>query len=309
MAEDYYVILAGGVGAAKLIEGLVHVVEPEQLKIIINTGDDIELYGLKICPDIDIITYTLANIIDKEKGWGYSNETYNCLGILEKYYNYKWFNAGDQDLATHIFRTDLFSQGYNKAEVTSIICQKLDVKAQLIPMCNENVQTFITTEKGVMHFEEYYIKHQCAPEIISVEFRGIDNATPGKEVIGFIKRAKKVIICPSNPIVSIGTILGVSGIKKALEDVRNKVYAISPIIEGTTIKGPADKLMKSIGFEVSCVGVARYYQDIVRHMIIDNKDSKLKPRIEQLGMRVYCFDTFMNSLAKKIDLAQYLINL
>ena len=168
MSENYYVVLAGGIGAAKLIEGLAQVINPELLKIIVNTGDDIELFGLKICPDLDIITYTLANLVDKEKGWGFKDETFNCLNILKNYYDTGWFNAGDKDLATHIYRTDLFKQGFNKAEITNLICQNLGVKSHLIPMSNEPVETFITTPSGTMHFEEYFIKHQCKPEVLRI---------------------------------------------------------------------------------------------------------------------------------------------
>jgi LPPG:FO 2-phospho-L-lactate transferase len=309
MSRDYYLILAGGVGAAKFIEGLVNVVNPELLKIIINTGDDIDLFGLKICPDLDIITYTLAGLIDKEKGWGFIDETFNCLSILKKYYDTGWFNAGDKDLATHIYRTDLSKHGYTKAEITKRICENLGVTSHLIPMCNETVETFIKTPSSSIHFEEYYIKYKCEPKILNVEFKGIKNAKPVKGVLNYIENAKRIIICPSNPIVSIGTILQVDGIKEALTRVKNKIYAISPIIEGTTVKGPADKLMKAVGLEVSCVGVANYYRNFLGHFIIDNKDCKLKPKIETLGIKTYCFDTLMTNLKKKKDLAQFIINL
>jgi len=309
MSENYYVVLAGGVGAAKLIEGLVHVLKPELLKIIVNTGDDIELFGLKICPDLDIITYTLANLVDKEKGWGFVDESFNCLKILKKYYDTGWFNAGDKDLATHIYRTDLFNQGFNKTEITNLICQNLGVKSHLIPMTNEPVQTFITTPSEIMHFEEYFIKHQCKPKILNIEFRGIEKALPDKNVLKYLKNAKRIIICPSNPIVSIGTIIQVRGIKETLSLVKDKVFAISPIIEGATVKGPADKLMRSVGLEVSCLGVANYYKDFLGNFIIDYKDCGFKPKIEKLGINTYCYDTLMVDLRNKIELAQYLINL
>ncbi|MFX1499642.1 MAG: 2-phospho-L-lactate transferase [Promethearchaeota archaeon] len=309
MNENFYVVLAGGVGAAKLIEGLANVVNPELLKIIVNTGDDIELFGLKICPDLDIITYTLANLVDKEKGWGFKDETFNCLSILKRYYNTGWFNAGDYDLATHIYRTDLFKQGFTKAEITTMICKNLGVKSQLIPMCNENVQTLITTPSGTMHFEEYFIKHQCKPKVLKIHFEGIQNSVPVKNVLKYIVDAKKIIICPSNPIVSIGTILLVKGIKKALSKVKDKIYSVSPIIEGSPIKGPADKLMKCIGLEVSCIGVAKYYQEFLGHFIIDNKDCGLKPKIEELDIQTYCYDTLMVDLGKKKELAHFIIQL
>ncbi len=309
MNDEYYLILAGGVGAAKFIKGLANVIDPALLKIVINTGDDIELFGLKMCPDIDIITYTLANIVNKEKGWGFQDETFNCLSILKKYYGFEWFNAGDKDLATHIYRTDLFKKGLNKAEITSIICEKFGIKSQLIPMCNEDVQTYITTDSKKMHFEEYFIKNHCEPKVIDVQFHGIKKARPVNNVLGYIKKAKKVLICPSNPIVSIGTILSVEGIRESLKDIKQKVIAISPIIEGATVQGPADKLMKCLGIEVSCVGVAKYYREIIGHFIIDKKDCKLKSEIEKLDISTYCFDTMMVTLEKKKELAQFVINI
>jgi LPPG:FO 2-phospho-L-lactate transferase len=309
MVKDYYVLLAGGVGAAKFIDGLRKVIDPKLLKIIINTGDDIELYGLKICPDIDIITYTLADIVNKEKGWGFIDETFNSLRFLKRYYDYNWFKAGDKDLATHIYRTHLFSKGFTKSQITSIICEKLGVKSHLIPMCNEEVQTIIKTPLKSMHFEEYYIKYQCEPEVIGIQFEGIEQARPIKGVLEYINKCRKIIICPSNPIVSIGTILSVAGIRAALKKVREKVYSISPIIQGSPIKGPADKLMRSIGLNVSCVGVAKYFEDFLGHFIIDSKDSKLKTEIENLGIKTYCFDTIMRNEKIKKDLAQFVIDL
>lgn len=309
MKDHFYLVLAGGVGAAKFIDGLSNVIPQEDFKVLINTGDDINLFGLKICPDIDIITYTLANVVDREKGWGYFNETFNCLNILKKYYRFKWFNLGDKDLATHIFRTDLFKKGYTKAEVTSLISKKLGIKAHLIPMCNEDVQTIINIGSESIHFEEYYIKHNCEPEIKGIQFEGIHEAKPVKNVLKYIREAKRIIISPSNPIVSIGTILQVKGIKETLRKVKKKVFAISPIIEGTTIKGPADKLMRYLGLEVSCVGVAKYYQDFLGHFIIDNKDCYLKSKVEELDIKTYCFDTIMENLDKKKKLAQFIIDI
>jgi LPPG:FO 2-phospho-L-lactate transferase len=310
MAENLYVILAGGVGAAKLIEGFAHATPPENLKIIINTGDDIELFGLQICPDVDIITYTLANLVDKNKGWGFKDESFNCLSILKKYYNFDWFNAGDKDLATHIYRTDLLKKGFTKYEITKKICQKLGVESELIPMSNDPFETLIKTPEGKMHFEEYYIKNQCEAEIKDVIFKGKNTAKPAAGILKYISNANKIIICPSNPIVSIGTILSLPGIKEALEKVKEKVFAISPIIEGKTVKGPADKLMKWKGLEVSCFGVAQYYQQIIGHFIIDIRDCKYKLLIEkELGIKTYCYDTLMINLEKKIELAKFLLSL
>lgn len=309
MDDIYYLVLAGGVGAAKFIEGLANVIDPALLKIVINTGDDIELYGLQICPDIDIITYTLAGLVDKEKGWGFQDETFNCLKSLEQFYDFKWFNLGDRDLATHIYRTDLFKKGFSKAEITMRIAEKMGIKSHLIPMTNESVQTIITTDSEEMHFEEFFIKYKSRPRILDIKFQGIDKAKPVKDVLDYIEHAERVIICPSNPVVSIGTILTIPGIRKTLKGIKQKVIAISPIIEGTTIKGPADKMMKYLGLEVSCVGVAHYYRDIISHFIIDNKDCALKPIIKKRDINAYCFDTLMISKEKKKELANFVVNL
>jgi LPPG:FO 2-phospho-L-lactate transferase len=309
ISEKFYLVLAGGVGAAKFIEGLAHVTNPKLLKIIVNTGDDIELYGLKICPDLDIVTYTLANLIDKEKGWGFQNESFHCLDILKIYYSLGWFNLGDKDLATHIFRTDLMARGYSKAEATTIICEKLGVTSELIPMCNEDVQTIIHTTMRSMHFEEYYIKYKCEPEVLKIEFKGIENAKAIDKVLKYINNAYKIFIAPSNPIVSIGTILSIPKVKERLEKVKSKVIGISPIIAGTTIKGPADKLMRSLGLEVSSFGVANYYKDIIDHFVIDDIDCELKSRIENLGISTYCYDTIMKNLEKKKALGDFVLNI
>ncbi|MHA1146892.1 MAG: 2-phospho-L-lactate transferase [Promethearchaeota archaeon] len=307
--SEKYVVLAGGVGAAKFIEGLINVVSSEDLIIIVNTCDDIELFGLKICPDLDIITYTIAGLVDKNKGWGFESETFNCLDQLSRFYDFKWFNAGDKDLATHIYRTHLFKQGFNKAQITQKICTKLGITCKIIPMCNELVETYIQTPNGTIHFEEYFIKERCEPEILGIEFKGIENARPVENILEDIKNARKILISPSNPIVSIGTILQVKDIRKSLINVKEKVYAISPIIEGTTVKGPADKLMNFLDIEVSCLGVAKFYQDLLGHFIIDKRDCRYKEDIKKLGIQAYCFDTLMMNIEKKISLADFIIKL
>ena len=309
MPEKYYLLLAGGVGAAKFIKGMASIVDQKLMKIIVNTGDDIELFGLKICPDLDIITYTLAECVDDEKGWGFKDETFNCLSILNRFYDTGWFNAGDKDLATHIYRTDLYNQGLKKDVITRKIAKNLGVKAEIIPMCNESFETYIKTPIKTMHFEEYYIKEHCEPEVLDVIYKGANEARATIEIFDLIENAERIIICPSNPIVSIGTILQVKGIREALGKVKHKVIGISPIIKGSPIKGPADKLMKYLNVEVSCIGVARYYKEFMGHFVIDERDGELKSEIEKLGIRVYCFDTLMSSQEKKENLAQLILEI
>lgn len=303
------VVLAGGIGAAKLINGLIVVLPEENFQIIVNTGDDIELFGLKICPDLDIITYNIAGIVDKNKGWGFENDNFNCLNILKKYYDFNWFNIGDKDAATHIFRTDLINKGISKSEVTKKICSKLGVKCEIIPMTDTWVETHIITPRGDIHFEEYFIKYKTNIPVKDVIFNGIDKAEPVKGVLKKIEKAKKIIICPSNPIVSIKPILEVKGIRDTLKKVKNKVIGVCPLIKGAPVKGPTDKLMKALNLEVSAFGVAKYYADFLGHFIIDKQDKKIKPQIEKLGIKTYTYDTLMKNLQKKVALAKYIINL
>ncbi|MFX1398219.1 MAG: 2-phospho-L-lactate transferase [Promethearchaeota archaeon] len=309
MGNKRYVLLAGGVGAAKFIEGLANVVSQESLTIIVNTGDDIDLFGLKICPDLDIITYTLADVVDNEKGWGFREESFNCLEILKKYYDFGWFNAGDKDIATHIYRTDLHNKGFNKYQIAQKIADKLGVKAHIIPMCNESFETYIEISSGKIHFEEYFIKERCEPEVLSVYFKGSEKAKANEIIFECISNADKIIICPSNPIVSIGTILSVPGIKEALVSEKHKVVAISPIINGAPVKGPADKLMKAFGLEVSCLGVAKFYKEFVDHIVIDNIDCSYLKEIKKLGIQAHCYDTIMKNQEKKEALAQFVVEL
>ena len=303
------VVLAGGVGAAKLIRGLIEVFPQENIQIIVNTGDDIELFGLKICPDLDIITYTVAGVVDEDKGWGFKGETFNCLNILEQYYNIGWFNMGDKDSATHIFRTDLFSKGFSKSEITKEICHKLGLKSEIIPMTNQWVETHIITSSGDIHFEEYFIKYRTEIDVKDVVFQNIINAKPVEGVIEKIENANVVIVCPSNPIVSIGPILKVKGIRESLIKVKSKVIAVSPLIQGAPVKGPTDKLMKALNLEVSALGVAKYYSDFIRHYVIDIRDEEIASKIEELGIKPHIFDTLMVDLQKKIDLAKFIIDI
>jgi len=301
--------LAGGIGAAKFIEGFINVIDQDKLDIIVNTGDDIELFGLQICPDLDIITYTIANIVDKNKGWGIKDDTFICLKMLKNYYDIGWFNIGDKDLSTHIFRTDLYKKGLSKTEITKRICERLGVTANIIPMSNEKVETFIKTPKKLVHFEEFFIKYKNKPKILDITFQGISTSKPSENILKKIKSAGKIIICPSNPIVSIGTILSVPGIKNALNSVKEKIYAISPIIEGKAVKGPTKKFLEFFNIECSCLGVAKYYKSFLGNFIIDIKDRNYRSEIEKLGIKTYCHNTIMENLEKKKDLAKFLIDL
>jgi len=296
--------LAGGVGAARFLQGLVQLVPAENLKVIINTGDDVELYGLYISPDIDIVLYTLAGLVDEEKGWGFEGDTFHCLETLKNYGYETWFNLGDKDLATHIHRTLLLRKGKNLTEATDSIRRGLKVKAEVFPMTNENFRTVVETPAGKMYFQEYMVKRRAEEAVLSVEFEGSKSAHPAPGVVEAIRGAETVIVCPSNPIVSIGTILSVSGVREALRETLAPVVAVSPIVGGATIKGPADKIMKGLGIEVSAYGVATLYKDFLDAFIIDQVDRQLKERIERLGISVMVTDTIMRGMEEKIALAR-----
>ena len=304
------VALAGGVGAARFLQGLVKVVEPSDVTVIVNTGDDIELHGLYISPDVDIVLYTLAGIVDEQKGWGIKGDTFYCLEMLGRYGLETWFKLGDKDLATHIYRTMLLKAGYTLSQATEAIRRALGVKVRVIPMSDQPVKTIIITDKGPMHFQEYLVKRGARDTVLGVRFEGVETAEPAPGVLEAIERAKGIIICPSNPVVSIGTILALRGVREALREAKAPVIAISPIIGGAPVKGPADKLMRGIGVEVSAYGVANLYRDFLDYIIIDKVDKGLKERIEQeLGIRVVIANTLMRTLEDKVRLARLAVSL
>jgi len=298
------IALAGGVGAARFLQGLVKVVPEKDITVIVNTGDDIELYGLHISPDLDIIMYTLAGIVDEEKGWGIRGDTFHCLDMLKKYGHETWFNLGDKDFATHICRTHLLKKGLSLSEATKRLCQNLGLKVKILPMTDDKFETKVVTVAGTMHFQEYLVKRKAQDEVIDVVFGGTEKAQPAPGVVDSILNADAIIVCPSNPIVSIGTILSVKGIKNALEETEAKIAAISPIVGGSPIKGPADKLMRGLGLEVSAYAVADLYRTFLDTFIIDMMDQVEKERIEELGLHVVTTNTVMRSLKDKVQLAK-----
>jgi LPPG:FO 2-phospho-L-lactate transferase len=296
--------LAGGVGAARFLTGLVKLVNEEDLSIIVNTGDDIELFGLHVSPDVDIVTYTLAGIVDEAKGWGIKGDTFHCLEALRRLNQEAWFAIGDRDLATHIFRTNLLKGGHKLSEVTAEVARALGLKMAILPMTDDKFETRIVTRAGSLHFQEYLVKRGAKDEMLGVEFLGADNAKPAAGVIDAVMNAELVIACPSNPVVSIGTILAVKGVRDALKQTDAKKIAISPIVAGAPIKGPADKLLRGLGLEVSAYSVAKLYADFLDTFILDTADSAEKGKIEKLGMEVKVANTIMRTLEDKVRLAE-----
>lgn len=296
--------LAGGVGAARFLTGLTKLVKEEDLSVIVNTGDDMEMFGLHISPDIDIVSYTLAGIVDDEKGWGIRGDTFHCLEALKKMGLETWFNIGDMDFATHIHRTELMRKGFTLSEVTREICRRLGVKVEILPMTDDKFETWIRVESGLIHFEEYFVKRQAQDEVLGVEFVGSADAEPAPKVIDAILNADLVTVCPSNPIVSIGSILSFKGVREALKKTNARIVGVSPIVNGSPIKGPADKLLRGLGFEVSAYSVAKLYRDFLDVFVIDTKDSEEKGQIEKLGVKVKVTDTVMRCLEDKVKLAK-----
>jgi LPPG:FO 2-phospho-L-lactate transferase len=294
------VVLAGGVGAARFLQGVAQVVPQERLTAIVNTGDDRDFYGLHVSPDLDIVMYTLAGVVDEAHGWGFHNDTYNTMQQLTRYGNEDWFMLGDRDLATHIHRTNLLRQGKTLSEVTEDLRKHFSLATRILPMTNQPVATHIQTPVGLLHFQEYMVKRHCADEVQDVVFVGANESQPAPGVLDTIKEAEAILIAPSNPIVSIGSILAVPGIHNALHEASGMIVAVSPIVGGTPIKGPADKLMSGLNMEVSAVGVARCYRDFLDVMVIDEQDEHLLSKIEDLGIPAMATNTIMrDSTAKK----------
>jgi LPPG:FO 2-phospho-L-lactate transferase len=296
--------LAGGVGAARFLTGLMKLVEGKDLSIIVNTGDDIELFGLHISPDVDIVTYTLAGIVDEDKGWGIRGDTFHCLKALRNFNREAWFNLGDKDFATHILRTHLLKNSFKLSDVTAKISHALGLDVTIFPMTDDKFETRIVTEIGSIHFQEYLVKREAKDEVLGVEFIGAESANPAPGVVESIRDSQLVVICPSNPIVSIGTVLAVNGVRDAIRRTGAKKVAISPIIAGAPVKGPADKLLRGLGFEVSAYSVAKLYSDFLDTFVLDTADVAEKDRIEKLGIEVKVTNTIMKSLQDKIELAR-----
>lgn len=296
-------VLAGGVGAARFLEGLVQAIPPDDVTVIGNTGDDVELYGLHISPDLDIVTYTLAGIVDPEKGWGIRDDTYSCQRMLRDLGHDTWFNLGDRDLAVHIQRTYMLRRKLTLSEVTRTLARQFGVPTRIIPMSDDYVRTLISTENGLFHFQEYLVKRGAVDPVRGVVFDGADQASPAPGVIRAIDEADFIIIPPSNPIVSIGAILSIPGIREALVSARAPTVGVSPIVKGAPIKGPADKLLLGLGIEVSALGVAGLYRDLIDAFIIDAQDEPLIPEIRKLGIQAYATNTMMRSIKEKTALA------
>lgn len=286
------------------MQGLANVFPPEETTVIVNTGDDLQYLGCHISPDIDIVTYTLSGIVDPDKGWGIKGDTFNCLDQLAKYSAETWFRIGDRDFATHLLRTAFFQQGFNLSEVTEKIRSALRVKARIIPMTDHTVATKIKTANAVLEFQEYFVKRRFEDKVEDVTYEGATLASPAPGVVPSVEKADLIILCPSNPILSIGPILAVPGIRDSVSKTHAKIVGISPIVGGKALKGPLDRLMGNLGLEVSPYGVAQLYKGLMTGFVIDQLDKSAISKIASLGMRVLTTNTIMDSDQAKTQLAR-----
>jgi LPPG:FO 2-phospho-L-lactate transferase len=307
--RDTITALAGGVGASKLLLGLHDVMDPHDLTVIVNTGDDITLHGLKISPDLDIVTYTLAGVVDESKGWGFRGETFHALEHLARFGRINWFNLGDRDLATHIHRSAMLAEGKSLSDAADAIRLALGVTTRILPMCNEPVPTMIDTAEGELHFQEYLVKRRAEPVVRGIRFDGATKARPARGVLEAIRDADRILICPSNPLISIGPILAVPGIREGLRARKESVVAVCPIVGGKSLKGPSDKMLAELGHEPSALGVAKLYAEFSGTFVIDPADKKSADRIRDLGMKVEVISSVMSTRAQKRKLARSLLAL
>jgi LPPG:FO 2-phospho-L-lactate transferase len=299
--------LAGGVGGAKLAAGLQEALPLGDLTVVVNTADDFDLWGLRICPDLDTVMYTLAGISNPETGWGLAGESFDVLNMLARYGEDTWFMLGDRDLATHVLRTARLRAGETLTTVTNALSGSLGVRSVVLPMSDDKVSTVLKTPAGLLEFQEYFVRREQRDEVLGVELRGIEDARPTEAVLGAVAAADVVVFCPSNPVVSVGPILTLPGMRAALAASSAPKVAVSPIVGRRALKGPADRMLASLGHEVSAAGVAAMYEGLVDAMVVDRVDLRERAGIEALGMRVLATDSVMRGAADRARLAREVV--
>ena len=302
-------VLSGGTGGAKFVDGLRQVIPAEEITLIVNTGDDLLWWGLYVSPDIDSITYVLSGMLSRERGWGVKGDTFLCLQAMGQLGEPTWFHTGDRDLAMHLLRSRLLAEGKTLSDATTVISEKLGVKARVLPMSDSRVETRIDTPAGELSFEEYFVQRWYQDPVNSVRFAGASDAEPAPGVIDAILSADAILIAPSNPVSSIGPILAVPGIREALVSARGKIAAISPIIGNAPVAGPAGILMQAQGLTCSIAGVAQAYEDFLDVLICDTRDARQAEELRTNGLRVQCTQTLMRSPEDKAALAREALSL
>lgn len=299
--------LAGGTGAAKLLRGLARVLDARDLTVIVNTGDDAEIWGLHVSPDLDTVCYTLAGVIDERKGWGLVDETFHALDQIARFGEPVWFNLGDRDLATHLHRTRLLREGGTLTEVTRAIAQALHVTATVLPMSDQAVRTRILGPDGWLAFQEYFVREKAQVEVRAVNYAGAPSARPAPGVLDALQTADAVLVCPSNPITSIGPILAVPGVVEGLRATEAAVVAVSPIVGGDAVSGPAGRLMAGAGLPVSATGVVRAYGGWLDVLVFDERDRALAAEIQAAGAAAVSAPTMMSSREAEVTLARHVL--
>ena len=299
--------LTGGVGGAKLCFGLAQILQPDELRIVVNTGDDEEFHGLYVCPDLDTVIYTLAELSNPHTGWGIRNETFATLSALDRLGQETWFGLGDQDLATHIVRTKMLREGMSLSDVAAHLCGRLGLEHPVIPMSDDPVRTTVSTDIGALPFQTYFVRHGCEPIVSSLSFKGSQSARMSAKFNESLHSSDTLIFCPSNPYLSVAPILSVPGVRERIERFEGARLAVSPIVGGQALKGPAAKILEELGEDVSCVGVARQYIGLCDTFVIDELDADLADDIRELGMDVLVLNTIMNSNRDKVQLARNLL--
>ena len=297
------VALAGGVGGAKMADGLARALAPGELTVIVNTGDDFDLWGLRICPDLDTVMYTLAGMANPTTGWGLAGDTFQALDMVGRYGGETWFRLGDRDLATHILRTAWLRAGHTLSEVTARLAAALGVASVILPMTDDRVATTVQTEAGELAFQEYFVRRGWQVPVQGLRFSGVEAARPAPKALTALASARAVILCPSNPFLSLDPILALRGVREALREAF-PVVAVTPIVGGQALKGPAAKMMAELGLEVSPVTVAERYKDFLDGFVLDVADACQAPRVEALGLRVLTTDTVMRAPGDRVRLAR-----
>ncbi len=301
--------LAGGVGGAKLVVGLAHCLPPDDLIVAVNTGDDEEFHGLHVSPDLDTMMYTLAGLSNPETGWGLNGDTFTALAMLRQYGADTWFNLGDRDLATHIRRTQMLNQGLTLSEATGQLCAALGVTHHIVPMSDHPVRTVLETSEGRLSMQEYFVKARAQPQVSAIHYLGAAEAAPSPGLDEALARAHILVVCPSNPALSVQPIVEVAGMKERLASFPGLRVAVSPIVGNDAVRGPAGRIMGGLGQEVSVVGVARAYREFCDVLVIDRQDEAMAPAVAETGMRPVVTNTIMNSLQDRIELAQTVLSL
>ncbi len=301
-------VLTGGTGGAKFVDGLRRVVPPDELTMIVNTGDDLKWWGLAVSPDIDSVLYVLAGLLSQERGWGFKGDTFFCLQTMAQYGEQDWFKVGDRDLAIHLLRSKLLGEGKTLSQATAEIAIRLGIKSRILPMSNDRSETRIQTPDRELSFEEYFVKRRYKDEVISVRFVGTDEAAPAPGVLDAISSADAVVVAPSNPVTSIGPILAIAPIRQALGETSAQVIAVSPIIGDAAVSGPTANLMASQGLPVSIAGVAEAYSDFLDVLVVDVADAARGKSLEHAGLRVHSTNTLMRSDADKSNLAHAVLS-